>query len=111
MKIEAITGGRIGNMSIFGCSCCGPSKTEILRISDTDLRGNYEVCVRALNDALRRLPEGYYLLVQHDTGEVSDFWVGKRRGASKTAVWRVNHKYGARATVPSRRSGSVVSPP
>jgi len=89
MKIESITGGLIGNMSIFGCSCCGPSKTEILRLSDTDLRANYELCVRALNDALRRLPEGYYLLVQHDTGDVLDFWVGKRSGV------RVRPPYGA----------------
>ena len=89
MKIETITGGRIGNMSIFGCGCCGPTKTEISRISDTKLRDNHELCLRAFNDALRRLPEGYYLLVQHDTGHALDFWVGKRSGV------RVRPPFGA----------------
>ena len=88
MKIATIAGRFIGNMSIFSCPCCGPTRTEILRISDTDLRNKHELCVRALNDALRRLPEGYYVLFQHDTGYVLDFWVGKRSGV------RVRPPYG-----------------
>jgi hypothetical protein len=78
MKIETITGGQIGNMSIFGCPCCGPTRTDILRISEADLRDYHELCVRAVDDALRRLPDGFYTLVQHDTGYVQYFWLSKR---------------------------------
>jgi hypothetical protein len=44
------------------------------------LRDNHEPCTKAFNDALRRLPEGFYTLVEHDAAYVQESWVGKRGG-------------------------------
>ncbi|MGE5208396.1 MAG: hypothetical protein ACM3KL_03590 [Alphaproteobacteria bacterium] len=79
MKIEAITGGLIGNMSIFPWSR-EPRKTEVLQISESNWRDNPLLCARVFTEALRGLPAGFYTLVQHDCGYVVDICVGKRGG-------------------------------
>jgi hypothetical protein len=79
VKIETITGGLIGNTSIYPWAT-DPIKTDILKISKADWRDNQELCGTAFIKAMRGLPAGVYTLVQQDSGYVVDFVVGKRGG-------------------------------
>ena len=78
MKIEPTTCGYFGSISIFPWAR-EPTETEILTFSETDFRDNYDLCMKAINNALSRLPPGFYTLVYPD-GDVEDFCVGKGGG-------------------------------
>jgi hypothetical protein len=78
MKIEPTTWGDFGIISIFP-SAREPTETEILKISETDFRENYDLWMEAINSALRRLQPGFYTLV-YPGGDVEDFWINKGGG-------------------------------
>src|SRR5262249_21195646 len=73
--IETFTGNKIGNISIYGCRDGVPTVT--LKMLERDLQDHHKLCMKAVNDALRQLPDGFYMLVEHDTGRVRDFWLGE----------------------------------
>jgi hypothetical protein len=76
MKIETLIGGFIGNMSIFPCNR-ESTTTHILRISEADLRYRKRLCVTAFIHLVRRLPAGFYTVVQHDAGYVLELHLPK----------------------------------
>ena len=72
MKIDIVMRELIGNVSVFHWGR-EPTRTDILQFSDTDILNNHELCVKAVNDAMRRLPPGFYTFVCQDCGNVRIF--------------------------------------
>ena len=77
MKIDIVMPGFIGNVSVFHWGR-EPTRTDILQFYDTDILNNHELCMKAVNDAVRRLPAGFYTYVHHDCCYIGDFCVSKR---------------------------------
>src|SRR4030095_2269978 len=83
-KGEAITGGMIVGMTVYPWddSCAKPVGTNIVKISEANYRGNPDLCMNVVVEALLSLPAGFYTVVYHTEPVpcVMDFRVGEKGG-------------------------------